>query len=439
MKNVGLLSLVLLMVCCTPETTVSLVEDRSPVSDSLKALASLGGSGEDRIMDMVVDPAGTLYLAGYSDSRDGDLDHKPYEGNDYWLLMLDDDGELIRSLSYGGSMDDRGQALALNPGGGIALAGYAMSSDGDATNNEGFHDNWILELDMDGGVLWEQSFGFAGHDHAYDLLATSDGGYFIAGFLDVTASGGEGGKNPKSLTAHGVGEFWVNRLNSRGEVQWRSYFGGSNNDRAHAICHAPDGGAVMAGFTESDDFDISTSQGSYDFWLLKVDANGELVWENTFGGSGIDIAHDVEPVSGGGYLVVGQSISKDGDRSDSNGGSDAWVVCLDEQGELIWERSYGGAGFDLVYDIAPAGDKYLLCGTSRSAEGSSESSAFWAFEIDKHGTLEWEAYHSGPGINEFRAAALLPDGRKVFAGSSKIGEGADAVLYEYDKGVKFRQ
>lgn len=440
MRPACLLLLLFLLSNCSRELSYEDTPERKSKTDALVPLARLGGSGEDRVMDMALDASGVLQLAGYSNSSDGDLAGKATEGNDYWLLSLDADGHRIRSKSYGGSLDDKGQAIAILPGGAVAMAGYAMSADGDASQNQGSHDNWILKLNAAGGITWERSFGFSGHDHAYDIAPAVDGGFFVAGFLDVTASGGAGNKKDQGRTAHGVGEFWVNRLDAQGNLMWRRYYGGSNNDRAYAICSSPDGGAVLAGFTESDDFDISASSGSYDFWVLKINAVGDLVWERTFGGSGIDIAYDLEALPGGGYLVAGQSISRDGDRSDARGGSDAWLIKISEQGVLLWEKSYGTEGFDLVYDVAPAGETgFLLCGSSRNLEENTGSSNFWAFEVDATGELQWEQHYQGTGINELRAGVQLPDGRKLFAGSAQVGEQSDGILFEYDDGIKFRR
>merc|ERR1711969_355080 len=113
-----------------------------------------------------------------------------------------------------------------------------MSKDGDASKNEGFHDTWFVKTNASGGIEWEKSYGFAGHDHSYSVLETADGGYFSAGFLDVTASGGAGNENVK----HGVGEFWGQKLDATGNLQWRNYFGGSNNDRSYKAIQTPDAG-----------------------------------------------------------------------------------------------------------------------------------------------------------------------------------------------------
>ncbi len=113
----------------------------------------------------------------------GTLHPKTNNVNDYWLIKTDAEGMLLWSRTYGGSKDDRGQAVIQTSDGGYAITGYAMSDDGDGSNNEGFHDNWVLKLDSQGTIEWEQSFGFSGHDHSYDIVESEDGGLFFTGFL----------------------------------------------------------------------------------------------------------------------------------------------------------------------------------------------------------------------------------------------------------------
>ena len=264
------------------------IDETQPISftGELEWVRSFGGSGEETAQSIIQTSDGGYAVLGYTNSTDGDLVEKVLNVNDYWLLKLDAEGNLQWDRTYGGSGDDRGQSVIQTNDGGYAIVGYAMSDDGDGSNNEGFHDNWILRLDASGNILWERSFGFSGHDHSYDVVQTSDGGFFFSGFLDVTSSGGQGnnGKSPY-LTRHGVGEFWGTRLDADGNLVWRRYFGGTNNDRSFGVVEANDGGLVMVGASESDDFDISNSKGSYDFWVVKVSAKGEMLWEKSFGGT----------------------------------------------------------------------------------------------------------------------------------------------------------
>lgn len=299
-----------------------------------------------------------------------------------------------------------------------------MSDDGDGSNNEGFHDNWILRLDASGAIEWERSFGFSGHDHSYDLVETADGGFFFSGFLDVTSSNGEGSTDKGSgLTAHGVGEFWGTKIDGEGNLQWRKYFGGTNNDRAFGVVNAHDGGYVLAGASESDDFDISAPKGSYDFWAVKVDKNGNFEWERSFGGTGIDQAQDIAQTSDGGYVIVGNTFSQDTQVSENNGESDIWLIKIDENGDLLWQRSFGGAGFDAAHSVRNTSEGgFLLCGNSKSADGDATlnfgENDIWLIKTDAQGNLEWEKAFGGLDLDFGYDALELANGTTVLVGET---------------------
>ena len=417
MRSAMLLLLGVAVLSCTQETVRDTDfalpgdrPDREPrQSDFLGEtdwIRNFGGSGEDKAQAIINTSDGGYAVLGYTNSTDGDLAGKQLAVNDFWLLKLNENGELLWSRTYGGSKDDRGQSLIQTSDGGYAIVGYAMSDDGDGSNNEGFHDNWILKLDPQGNILWERSFGFSGHDHSYDLLETEDGGFFFAGFLDVTSSGGAGNTNKifTSPTAHGVGEFWGTLLNPQGEILWQRYFGGTNNDRAYAVARAQDGGFVMAGFSESEDFDISQSRGSYDFWVVKISQEGELVWERSFGGSGIDIAFDIAATSDNAYAIVGHSFSSDTDVTANHGEADIWLIKIDDSGQLLWERNLGGSSFDAAQGIRESSDGgFIISGNSRSNDMDLEINGgendIWLLKTDSEGSLIWQQTFGGSGID----------------------------------------
>lgn len=392
-----------------------------PNNGELVSARVFGGSGADTGRSIIQTADGGLAILGFSESTDGDLQGKALAVNDYWLLKLDAHGTLEWSRTYGGSKDDVGQAVIQTSDGGYALTGYAMSDDGDGSNNEGFHDNWVLRLDPQGEILWERSFGFSGHDHSYDILQTDDGGFFFIGFLDLTAARADGFEGKGNYaTLHGVGEFWCTKIDQRGELQWRYYFGGTNNDRAHAVVPSPDGGFVMAGFSESEDFDITDPNGSYDFWVVKVQADGQLVWQKNLGGTGIDIAWDLTRSADGGYLVAGHSFSSDGDVSDPQGEADMWLVKLSEAGEFLWDASYGGAAFDAAESITPAADGgFYLTGSSRSSGDDLENAGendLLIVKIGPDGATEWRRTYGGTGLDLGFDAVETSDGALMVIG-----------------------
>ncbi len=401
------LSAMAILFSCS-DTADDFVEVSIPESQFLGEVdwvKSFGGSGEETARAIIQTSDGGYAVLGFSNSTDGDLSGKTLAVNDYWLLKLSPEGELQWSTTYGGSKDDRGQSLAGTADGGYILTGYAMSDDGDGTNNEGFHDNWIIKLDASGNIEWEKSFGFSGHDHSYDVLQTDDGGYFFTGFLDVTAARADGfTEKGNSLTRHGVGEFWGTKLDAKGNIEWRRYFGGTNNDRAHAVVQSKDGGFVMTGFSESGDFDISNSRGSYDFWVLKIDAKGQLLWESSFGGSGIEISYDIVKTTDNAYAIVGNTFSTDADVSKNKGESDMWLIKVDDNGKLLWEKTFGGSGFDAARSIKLSADGgFIITGNSKSADKDATfnngENDLWLIKTSSKGDLVWQKSFGGSGLD----------------------------------------
>jgi hypothetical protein len=406
MRNVLLLLLFwMLFSCAKEEAEVAFDALETEFVGELDWVKNFGGSGNESAQSIVKTTDGGFAVVGYTGSIDGDVATKSQEENDYWLLKFDGNGNLQWNKTYGGSMDDIGQSLAQTSDGGFVLTGYAMSSDGDASNNEGFHDNWIIKLDAQGIMEWESSYGFSGHDHSYDIIEASQGGYFFTGFLDITSARLDGNtEKGNSLTSHGVGEFWGTKIDEEGSIQWRGYFGGTNNDRAHGVVQTDDGGFVMAGFTESDDYDISSTNGSYDFWVIKVDSFGNLLWEQSFGGEGIEVSYDIAKTADNGFVVVGNTFSSNGDVFLNHGQSDVWMIKLDEDGEMIWEKTYGGSQFDLAQAVVQSKDGgFLITGNSKSDDYDSSfnngENDIWVVKTNRVGDLVWEKSFGGSGLD----------------------------------------
>ncbi|SNY95126.1 hypothetical protein [Flagellimonas pacifica] len=424
MKRVfGLFMVALVWSCNTDDEPMDQMQEVTFLGE-VDWIKNFGGSGEDTAQKIIQTTDGGYAVLGFSNSTDGDIAEKTTNVNDYWLLKLDAEGNLQWSKTYGGSKDDRGQSVVQTTDGGYAIVGYAMSNDGDGSNNEGFHDSWILRLDTSGNILWEKSFGFSGHDHSYDVIQTADGGFFFSGFLDVTSSGGSGNDGKGNyLTRHGVGEFWGTKLDADGNLQWRRYFGGTNNDRSFAVVQANDGSFLLTGASESNDFDIKNSNGSYDFWVIKVSDKGELLWEKSFGGSGIDKAYDIVKSKDDGYLITGNTFSTDVDISKNNGESDVWLIKIDDNGNLIWEKTYGGTAFDAARGIGLTADGgFVIAGNSKSSDGDATENQgendLWVIKTDDQGNVEYQKTFGGSGLDYGFDAIQNKEGSLILVGET---------------------
>ena len=369
-KNIFII-IVLLFWGCLPDPVSNSTITPIYFSATLIDVKFFGGSDEEVAREIIELQDGGFGIVGSTKSTDGDFSNRMDSDWDLFLIKIDEQGEVTWKKTYGGSADDFGFSLVESPEGGFVLIGYSNSQDGDVPTTKGYHDNWIIRVDAAGAVVWKKSFGYSGHDHAYNVIPTLDGGYFFNGFLDVTASNGEGNSGkPSKAKRHGVGEFWCHKIDANGNIQWQRYFGGTNNDRSYDAIQTREGNFLIVGTTESNDVDVKNPKGSYDVWVVMVSPFGDMIWENSYGGSLVDEASRVIEDSYGNYRIIGNTHSEDMDVIDSRGSSDVWQIIIDKSGRLIDSFNFGGSEFDRGTSITkgPLGSTFIT-GYSRSLDG----------------------------------------------------------------------
>lgn len=161
---------------------------------------------------------------------------------------------------------------------------------------------------------------------------------------------------------HGGADAWVVKLSSTGAIQWQRSLGGSADDKAFSVQQTTDGGYIMSGVTESNDGDVAESHGIQDAWVVKLDSTGAIDWQHPYGGTDDDEAMEIRQTSDGGYIMAGFTYSFNGDVSGSHGGGDAWVVKLNGSGQLIWQHCLGGSSSDWAYAVAVTSDGGYITG-----------------------------------------------------------------------------
>jgi len=446
--------IVAIFFSCSSDDGTSEETPTTPITGfqgEIEWLQTLGGSEEDTAQDITMTSDGGYAIVGFTKSINGDITDNTSEQNDYWVARMDTNGNLLWSKTYGGTADDRGEAIKTTSDGGFIITGYSRSNDEDVTTNNGFYDHWIVKLDANGDLIWEKSFGFSGSDQSFDIIQTNDGGYFTTGFLDITASGGQGsfGKpnaNNGSFTnpEHGVGEYWCHKLDANGTIIWSRYFGGTNNDRSYATLETNDNNFIIAGSSESDDFDVTNSQGSYDFWVVKVNAEGTKIWEKSYGGTETDVGYAIASDGNGRYLIVGDVRSNDGDVSIAKGNGDLWMIQIDGNGNLIWEKSLGGTEFDTGRGIYPTqSGGFVIAGNSRSndqdVDQNNGGSDIWTVLIDNNGNVIWKGSMGGSEDESATGALETTDKKIIIVGRTDSDDGdisehkglVDAVVIKY--------
>ncbi|MEN6342839.1 MAG: YiiX/YebB-like N1pC/P60 family cysteine hydrolase [Methanospirillum sp.] len=371
---------------------------------------------------------GGYILAGWLLSTDGDAIDKKYA----WIVKLDGTGTLEWQRQLGSNMF---QSLSIRQttDGGYILAG--MTSDPTVPGYHVFHDiydnrtvfcgdMWVAKLDAAGGLVWQRALGGSAVEDAFSVQQTADGGYILAGWLHSTDG---------DVTGHhgGSSDAWVVKLNDVGGLVWQRALGGSSGECAYSIQQTADGGYVVAGYTGSTDGDVTgypDGRGP-DVWAVKLNATGGLVWQKRLGGTGNDIAYSVQQTADGGYILAGETHSTDGDVTGYHGDYDAWAVKLNDVGGLVWQRALGGSGDDIAYSVQQTADGgYVVAGWTFSTDGDvtgyhGGQGDAWAVKLNDMGGLVWQKCLGGTGGEWANSVQQTADGGYVVAGITDSTDG----------------
>ena len=388
----------------------------------IQQILTLGGTRNESAQSVVSTSDGGYAVLGYTQSMDEDILNKTNNSYDYILLKFSAEGEQQWQKIYGGTDDDRGQDIIVTNDGGYAIIGSSKSSDNDVSANAGYNDFWLAKLNTTGTILWEKPLGYAGADSAFSVIQTQDQGYLLSGVLDVSASEGEGNSRI-NMQRHAGGDYWVIKLDTDGNLQWSRYFGGTFTDTAYDAVETQNGNFIIVGSSDSEDVDINNNKGSYDFWVLKVSSSGTLIWEKSYGGSEIDEARAITGTQDGNFIIVGDSRSNDVDISSNNGAADIWAIKINSDGDVLWENSYGGSGFDGVQSIYKTqNNDFIVAGNSRSDNGdltnNNGQNDAWLFKINTHGTLKAQSSLGGSDIDLLMDVTELENGTIIGVGNS---------------------
>jgi len=289
-------------------------------------------------------------------------------------------------------------------------------------------------------LLWEQSYGGIHAEHLMDAIPTADYGFILAG---SSVSGNTGNKKQDN---YGDLDYWIWKMDEHGNQEWQKSFGGSGRDLLYSIANTFDGGFILGGSSDSDAINgikEKDCKGNEDYWIIKLDARGELEWEKTLGGKGHDILVKVIPTKDGGFILGGSSDSDKSEdkKENSRGGLDFWIIKLDKKGIIEWEKTLGGKYQDILRSMLITDDGgYLLGGYTNSPTCSDKvtdnlSGDFWIVKLNKKGQIEWEKTYGGDGNDDLYVLLQTSDGNYIAGGhsnSSFAKNGSDILLLKID-------
>ena len=410
---------------------VSFAETQMPSIDWQK---SLGGVLDDFANSVTSCSDGGYIVAGTSFSS-GPLDSN-HGYSDYWVQKLDASGNDVWQVELGGSYPDNAESIASCSDGGCVVAGYSLSMNGDVSGHHGElnNDYWVVRLNGDGTIRWQESLGGSDNEYAYCIIACSDGGFAVAG-QSTSDDGDVSGHHGDFYSS----DAWILKLDSSGKIQWQKSLGGSGNDGAYSIIQTYDGGFAIAGFSASTNGDVVKNAGDYDYWIVKLNVQGIIEWQRTLGGSQNEIATSILQNSDGSYVLAGWTASNDGDVTGNHGLADEWVVKLDSQGILLWQRCLGGSQVEQNSGLKRLdANRLLVCGYSNSSNGDVTGNHglfdYWLVILDNQGNLEEQESLGGSGVDVATSCTITSNGTILVVGYSNSNDkqvSGNQGLYDY--------
>lgn len=384
-----------------------------------------GGSSVDIPFVIKFTSDGGTIVAGYTDSKDGDVaSHAPREYWDLWVLKLDRCGTIQWERSFGGSGYESARDIVQTADGGYMVLGETNSTDGGVIAGfGGTRDIWLLKLDAAGNLVWQKRYGGNGLDIGNHIEPASDGGYLIA----ASSSSNDGNINGN----HGTGGYTdgvLMKISAAGALQWSKCFGGSKNEELFDI-EIINGTTYLAGFANSIDGDIPPDQKNYDVWLLALDANGNKIFSKIYGGSQNDVAYSMTKGADGTLTLAGYTTSTDGDVSGAKGSQDYWVLNVSTTGNLNWQKVLGGTEADYANTIITDEDSsYIIGGISYSDNGDITNALgegdYWTVKLDPGGNMIWKQNWGGSSSDHLRYMIHDPVLNEYYlAGDSESDDG----------------
>jgi uncharacterized repeat protein (TIGR01451 family) len=302
-----------------------------------------------------------------------------------WIVKLDTSGNMTwRRDNRANANQSAFTSVVLSSDGGYVAAGYNRPS-GDSSQF------YISKFNASGTMLWQKNYGGSQNEYAYSIAKTSSEGFIVAGVTHSTDGYVVGNHGPTY-----VAEAWLIKLNANGDTLWTRCYGGSSGDTAYSVIETADKGFVVAGSSRSSDGNLAGNNGGADGWIFKIDSSGNLLWQQNFGGAGVDGFRNIVENADGSYTAAGYTFSTTATSNGNKGMADFWVARINNNGTTTaWSKGFGGPASDMAVSIVRTQDNgYFVTGSTQSnandVSGNSGLADAWAIKVTGSGDLAWQ-------------------------------------------------
>ncbi len=342
----------------------------------------LGCNNDDYFSDLEKTPDGGSIVLGTSFGGNTGNKTVYYGDGDYWLAKLDSTGQLQWQKTYGSDSYEVAASVTTTTDGGYIICGFSASDWGGnkTATLYGYYDYWVLKLNAAGYIEWQKSFGTTDGDFAIDLVQTNDGGFIIGGTSDTQTS------SNKLFAGYGLKDYWIVKLDSNGTKLWDKCYGGADYDVLTCLIKSDNGNLLLGGYSKSYIGGNKTehAKGLNDYWIIKIDSIGNIIWQNTIGGSQEDFLFSAFRTSDNGFVLGGNSNSSiTTDKTENKIGlQDFWIVKVDSMGNVQWQNTIGGTKDEKIGDVIQTSNgEYVVAGKTVSETGGDRQSINYGSDI----------------------------------------------------------
>lgn len=385
---------------------------------------NLGGSRNDEVNSAQKTSDGGFIIAGSSSSIDGDVTGNRSLNYDIWVIKTDASGTIQWQKTYGGTNSDTAASIKTTSDGGYIVTGTTFSANGDVTGYKGNGDIWIIKINATGGIQWQKTLGGTKTDMAVSIEQYPDGSYILLG--STNSNDGDVTQNSEEF------DYWLLKINNLGSVIWQKTYSSndlcSKDDLACNLILTSDGSILISGNGNLGRGALSGIMCSQEIYLLKINSSGMLQWQKTFGGKDTDVVSKTISTLDGGLLIGGLSNSTDGDVKENKGDVDMWLIKTTGDGTVSWEKSIGGTKWDKINSLQATLDGgYIIIGETTSSNGDFKSGKglidLVIVKLTAIGTMEWTKTIGGSGAEKGIEILQTNDDSYVVFGNSNSTNG----------------
>jgi len=330
---------------------------------------------------------------------------------EFYLLLLDTNGDTLWTRTYGEKADTSANGFVLNGNGneghnliqtsdgGFLFVGERHEIGGGINSTS---DAFVVKIDDQGELEWSRLYGANENEYGYAAVQTADDEYVIGGFAEDIGAG--------------LRDMLLFKTNTFGDTLWTKIYGGFTIDAAQDLQATPEGGYILAGQT------FSYGAGDSDVFIIKTDGQGDVIWQKAYGGSEFDLANSIAPTNDGGYIIAGEA------ESFGAGDADCYLLKIDSDGNLEWSKVFGGDNFDSAKSVVQTSDGgYILTGYTRSFGNGGED--FYLIKTDEQGNYLWAKTFGGNQDETAQSIKQTTDNGYILTGYTRsFGAGANDVF-----------